>query len=89
MKFSIITVCLNAGNDLSETVASVLSQTETDYELLIKDGGSTDGSLEKLPSDSHIRLVSLFKLRGFTGGQSGVGKGSGLYRQRKGRYCIW
>lgn len=59
MKFSIITVCLNAGNDLQETVGSVLSQTETDYELLIKDGGSTDGSLEGLPADKHIRLVSM------------------------------
>ena len=58
MKFSIITVCLNAGKDLQETVGSVLSQTETDYELLIKDGGSTDGSLEELPEDWHIRLVS-------------------------------
>ena len=58
MKFSIITVCLNAGKDLLETVGSVLSQTEKDYELLIKDGGSTDGFLEQLPVDEHIRLVS-------------------------------
>ena len=56
MKFSIITVCLNAGSDLAETVSSILNQTYDDYELIIKDGMSTDGSIEKLPQDSHIRL---------------------------------
>ncbi len=57
MKFSIITVCLNAGNDLSDTVSSVLNQTYDDYELIIKDGMSTDGSIEKLPDNSHIKLI--------------------------------
>lgn len=43
--FSIITVCLNPGKKLSETLKSVWRQEFTDYELIIKDGGSTDGSL--------------------------------------------
>ena len=42
MTFSIIVVCLNAGEKLRETVGSILSQTEQDYEIIIKDGGSTD-----------------------------------------------
>lgn len=42
MTFSIIVVCLNAGEKLRETVGSILSQTERDYEVIIKDGGSTD-----------------------------------------------
>lgn len=57
MKFSIIVVCLNPGDKLLDTVDSVLKQNTTDYEILIKDGLSTDGSVEKLPDDAHIRIV--------------------------------
>ena len=42
MTFSIIVVCLNAGEKLRETVESIRSQTEQDYEIIIKDGGSED-----------------------------------------------
>ena len=42
MTFSIIVVCLNAGDKLRETIESILSQTERDYEVIIKDGGSAD-----------------------------------------------
>jgi glycosyltransferase involved in cell wall biosynthesis len=54
--FSIITVCLNAGKDLSLTIESVLNQGFVDFELIIKDGGSDDGSLDFLPDDKRIRL---------------------------------
>lgn len=43
MTFSIIVVCLNAGDKLRETIGSIRSQTEQDYEIIIKDGGSEDG----------------------------------------------
>lgn len=42
MTFSIIVVCLNAGDKLRETIESIRNQTEKDYEIIIKDGGSTD-----------------------------------------------
>ena len=42
MTFSIIVVCLNAGKKLHETIESILSQTERDYEIIIKDGNSED-----------------------------------------------
>lgn len=48
MTFSIIVVCLNEGEKLHKTVKSILNQTEDDYEIIIKDGGSTDGSVEGL-----------------------------------------
>lgn len=57
MKFSIIVVCLNAGEKLKQTVDSVLSQTWKDYEILVKDGNSTDGSLDLLERDERIRIV--------------------------------
>lgn len=56
-KFSIITVCLNAGDDLIVTIESILNQTFVDYEIVVKDGFSTDGSVERLPNDSHIHFI--------------------------------
>lgn len=47
MTFSIIVVCLNAGEKLHETVESILNQTEQDYEIIVKDGESTDETTVK------------------------------------------
>lgn len=46
MKISIITVCYNSGSTIRDTFESVLSQTYSDIEYIVVDGGSTDGSLE-------------------------------------------
>lgn len=46
MKLSIITVNLNNLEGLKKTYDSVVCQTFTDYEWLVIDGGSTDGSRE-------------------------------------------
>ena len=46
MKFSIITINYNNVEGLRNTVKSVVNQTYTDYEFIIIDGGSTDGSVE-------------------------------------------
>ena len=48
MKFSIITVSLNSGPKLLETVENILKQTYKDFEIIVKDGGSTDESLSKV-----------------------------------------
>lgn len=45
MKFSVIIVSLNPGEKLIQTVRSALSQKDADIEIIIKDGGSRDGSL--------------------------------------------
>ncbi len=57
MKISVIVVALNAGDELRATVKSIITQTYKDIEIVVKDGGSTDGSVEKLPSDERIRLI--------------------------------
>ena len=46
MKFSIITVNYNHRDGLIKTIESVINQTFTDYEYIIIDGGSNDGSLD-------------------------------------------
>ena len=57
LRLTVITVSLNAGEALLETVASVLAQTGEPFEYLIQDGGSTDGSIERLPDDPRLRVV--------------------------------
>lgn len=44
-KFSILVVCLNPGTKLNDTLESIEKQTFSDYEIVVKDGCSTDGSL--------------------------------------------
>ena len=46
IKLSIISVNLNNGEGLQKTIESIVSQTFTNYEYIIIDGGSTDGSKE-------------------------------------------
>ncbi|WP_044958990.1 glycosyltransferase [Butyrivibrio sp. WCD2001] len=45
--FTIIVVSYNAGEDLLKTLKSIKMQTFKDVSIVIKDGGSTDGSYEK------------------------------------------
>ena len=46
MKLSIITINYNNAEGLRKTLASVASQTFRDFEHIIVDGASTDGSVE-------------------------------------------
>ena len=52
--FSIVVVALNPGERLKKTLDSIGNQTFTDYEVILKDGGSTDDSLEKLKQDGYF-----------------------------------
>lgn len=45
MLFSVITVCFNAEQEIRKTMDSVLGQGYTDYEYLIIDGASKDGTV--------------------------------------------
>lgn len=54
--FSILVVCLNAGDKLKMTVESILNQSCGDYEIIVKDGMSSDGCLEGLPPDGRLRV---------------------------------
>ncbi|MBQ7934330.1 MAG: glycosyltransferase, partial [Lachnospiraceae bacterium] len=46
--FSIVMVSLNPGDKIFETLQSVQAQSCKNYQIVIKDGGSKDGTKEKL-----------------------------------------
>lgn len=46
MKFSVITISYNNAEGLRKTMESVFSQTCADYEFIVIDGGSNDGSVD-------------------------------------------
>jgi len=55
MLFSVVTVVLNAVGTLQRTIDSVAGQSFHDYEYLVLDGGSRDGTVELLQRNSqHI-----------------------------------
>jgi len=59
MVYSIIVVCLNAGQRLCETLDSILMQSYRNFEVVIKDGGSTDGSigiLKEMYQDERVHV---------------------------------
>lgn len=45
---SIIVVCYNEEKRIGETLESIFCQTYSDYECIIVDGGSSDGTLDKI-----------------------------------------
>lgn len=64
MKLSIITINRNNAAGLRKTMESVFSQTYRDFEYIIVDGASTDGSVEVIKELMSERVVN--ELRNFT-----------------------
>lgn len=61
-RVSVITAAYNAGATLGETIESVLAQTDSDWELIVVDDGSTDATREIAERyaayDPRVRVVS-------------------------------
>ena len=55
--YTIITPCYNAGDKLNITLDSVLRQSDPDFEIIVKDARSTDGSIESMRRDRRINLI--------------------------------
>lgn len=86
--FSIIVVSLNAGEKLPATIESIREQIFTDYEVIVKDGGSKDGSVELLKQrmlgfDTEMsRRIRFFEEKDssiYDGMNQAVGKAEGQY----------
>lgn len=57
--YSIIVVCLNAGKRLQDTVESIFKQDYNNFEVIVKDGDSKDGSIEELRSYIEANFASV------------------------------
>jgi glycosyltransferase involved in cell wall biosynthesis len=84
MKLSIITICFNDLDGLKKTVESVRIQTFKDYEFLIIDGDSTDGTKDYLLAQSST--VTQFVSEKDSGIYDAMNKGIKL---AKGEYCLF
>lgn len=86
---SIIVPVYNAAKYIGETVESVLKQTYENWELLLVDDGSTDGSVELIKKLAHNdetgRILPLFPS---THGSAAMARNYGIERA-KGRYIAF
>lgn len=57
MKISIITISFNSENSISETFKSVKNQSYNQYEYLLIDGGSIDGTIAIVKEQDHISKI--------------------------------
>ena len=57
-KVSIITVCYNSADTIERTIQSVTTQTYSEIEYIVIDGGSTDGTQEKI--EKYIDIIAYF-----------------------------
>ena len=81
MKYSIITVNYNNKDGLRKTIESVIHQTYRDFEYIVIDGGSTDGSADVLKEyDKQITYWVSEKDTGiYNGMNKGISKATGDY----------
>ena len=81
MKYSIITVNYNNRDGLKKTIESVVCQTFRDYEFIVIDGGSTDGSVDVLKEydDKITYWVSEPDKGIYNGMNKGIAKATGDY----------
>lgn len=83
MKLSIITINRNNADGLRKTIESVISQTYTDFEYIIIDGASTDGSVDiiKEYADRITYWVSETDTGIYNAMNKGILKANGEYLQ--------
>lgn len=81
MKLSIVTINFNNCKGLQKTIDSVVAQTFTDFEWIIIDGGSTDGSRELI--EQYANLFAYWVSEPDKGIYNAINKG---IAQAKGEY---
>lgn len=55
--FSVVMPVYNRASIVAESIESILAQTFTDYEIIVVDDGSTDGTVSVVQKYSNIRII--------------------------------
>ncbi len=84
MKLSVITINLNNANGLKKTIQSFADQNFSDAEMIVIDGGSSDGSKEVI--EAHKNHIAQWVSEKDGGIYHAQNKGLGL---AKGEYCLF
>ena len=84
MKLSVITICYNEVNGIKNTIESVINQKFRDFEFLVIDGNSTDGTREIV--ERYKDKIAVFISEKDRGIYSAMNKGLSLAR---GEYIIF
>lgn len=84
VKLSIITINLNDSKGLDKTIQSVLDQTYDNYQFIVIDGASTDGSVEVI--EQNESGISYWISEPDKGIYNAMNKG---VKQAKGEYCFF
>jgi len=84
MRLSIITINLNNRDGLKRTIESIICQTFKDFEWIIVDGGSTDGSRKLM--EQYVGYFSYWVSEPDKGIYNAMNKG---IRQAQGEYCLF
>lgn len=82
--FTVITTCFNSSRTIKDTLESILNQSFKDYEYIIYDAGSTDGTVDILEAyrpkfNGRMRYVSESDEGIYDGMNKGVRNASGKY----------
>ncbi len=72
----IVIVNYNASAHLARAVVATLAQTYKDFELVVVDNGSTDGSLDALPDDQRLTVRRMNANLGFAAGNNRGAEGA-------------
>jgi len=84
MELSIITINKNNAAGLEETLASVACQTFQDYEYIVIDGASNDGSVERIKK--YADKITYWASEPDTGIYNAMNKG---IRKARGEFCLF
>ena len=57
-QLTVLTISFNTGKFLEDTIRSILNQSFRNFEHVVIDGGSTDGTIEILKKYPHIKWIS-------------------------------
>lgn len=82
MKISIITPSLNQAQYIEDTILSIQNQSYRNFEHIIIDGGSIDGTIEILKKHPHLKWIS----EKDTGQSNAINKG---FKMASGEIIAW